>query len=84
MSGLHGASQRAGCRGAEDQMNVIRHQAICPDAYPFTVAGALQEGLVELVVLRREERSLPSVPTLGDVMWDSRNDTTSDTWHDTL
>jgi len=57
-----------------DQMNVIGHQAIGPDRNP-TLSTPLDHQLdIGRVVLVEEKRLLPTIPTLGYVMRQTRND----------
>jgi len=52
----------------ENQMDVVRHQAIGPDLHRRLAAALAQEVAIELVVRRLEEHRLAAVAALGHVM----------------
>jgi len=66
-----------------DQMNVIGHEAIRPDVDVEAVARFGQQREIEQVVVWFEERELPAVAALCDVVRQSGNDHAGKASHDT-
>ena len=65
----------------EDQMDVIGHEAPSPD---FDIAGAARAGeeiAIERIIIGTEERLLPAVAALGDMVRDVRNDDPGEASH---
>jgi hypothetical protein len=60
---------------------VVGHEAIGQDGHTGLDAAARHEGLIGTVVVIGEEGALPSVPALGDVMRDSRDNESSEPRH---
>ncbi len=63
-----GATQALGGLQDNDQMNMIGHQAICPDRDLLCAAELRHELEVVLVVFLTEERLLSAVSPLGDMV----------------
>src|SRR5271166_2397459 len=62
-----GATQALGGLRDNDQVNMIGHQAICPDRDLLCAAELRHELEVALVVFLTEERLLSAVSPLGDI-----------------
>ena len=56
-----------------DQVNVVRHQAIRPNRHTFVTALLGDEFHISRVVFVTKERLLPPVPTLRNVVRQTRN-----------
>src|SRR5439155_3681478 len=61
-----GATETAGGRGNNDEMGVVRHQAIRPDRDRALAAPLRHQGRVEEIVVRAEECTLPAITPVGD------------------
>ena len=68
-----GATQALGGLRDNDQVNMIGHQAICPDRDLLCAAESRDELEVVLVVFLTEERLLSAVSTLGDMVGHARS-----------
>ncbi len=68
-----GATQTLGGQRDNDQVNMIGHQAICPDRALLCVAELRHELEVVLVVFLTEERLLSGVSPLGDMVGHARS-----------
>ena len=79
---------RGHCLGGwrhEDQMDVVGHQALCPDGNPTGTAMPAQQLDIKSVVVVTEEHRLAPIAALGDVMRHVRDDRASKLCHgDTL
>ena len=62
-------------------MDVIGHEAPGPDLDVGGAAGAAQEIAIERIVIGPEERLLPAVAALGDMVRDTGNDDPGETGH---
>ncbi len=62
-------------------MDVIGHQAPSPDLDFGGAARLAEEIAIERIVLAREERLLPAVATLGDMVRRMGNDDPGETGH---
>jgi hypothetical protein len=60
--------QRLLAVGDEDEMDVVRHQAIGPDGDALLAALARQEIAIKFIVLIAEEHALAPVAALRDMM----------------
>ena len=67
--------------GSEDQMDVVRHQAIGPAGDAEAPAGFGEPVLVERIVAVLEENPLAAIAALGDVMGQARDDDAGDAGH---
>ena len=65
----------------EDEMHVVRHQAVGPAGDAVLAALAGQEIAIEFVVVIAEEHPLAPVAALREVMGKPRDDETSDAGH---
>ena len=63
-----GATQALGGVRDNDQVNMVGHQAICPDRDLLCAAESRHELEVVLVVFLTEERLLSAVSPLGDMV----------------
>ena len=68
-----GATQALGGLRDNDQVNMIGHQAICPDRDLLCAAELRHELEVVLVVFLTEERLLSAVSPLGDMVGHARS-----------
>src|SRR5208337_386277 len=68
-----GATQALGELRDNDQVNMIGHQAICPDRDLLCAAESRDELEVVLVILLTEERLLSAVSPLGDTEGHARS-----------
>ncbi len=68
-----GATQALGGLRDNDQVNMIGHQAICPDRDLFCAAESRDELEVVLVIFLTEERLLSAVSPLGDMVGHARS-----------
>jgi hypothetical protein len=68
-----GPAQGVSCRRDNDQMNMIRHEAVRPDADLVLAAPLDKQVKVRAVVILAEERRLPPIAPLRDMMWTIRN-----------
>ena len=64
-----------------NQMDMIRHQAVRPDCDMTPLAPLGHQGQVGLVVFVIEEGLHSSIPTLGDVVGDTRGYEACYSWH---
>ncbi len=67
-----GATQALGGLRDNDQVNMVGHQAICPDRDLLCAAESRDELEVVLVIFLTEERLLSAVSPLGDMVGDAR------------
>ena len=68
-----GATQALGGLRDNDQVNMIGHQAICPDREMLCAAELRHEFEVVLVVFLTEERLLSAVSPLGEMVGHPRS-----------
>ena len=68
-----GATQALGGLRDNDQVNMIGHQAICPDRDLLCAAESRDELEVVLVIFLTEERLLSAVSPLGDMVGHARS-----------
>ena len=68
------ASERVLGRRNGDQMDVVGHQAVCPDVEPLFVGLAGEDTHVGSIVPVREEDLHPSRAALNDVMREIADD----------
>ena|SRR5271157_5333938 len=68
-----GATQALGGLRDNDQVNMIGHQAICPDRDLLCAAESRDELEVVLVIFLTEERLLSAVSPLGDIVGHARS-----------
>jgi len=68
-----GATQALGGLRDNDLVNMIGHQAVCPDPDLLCAAELRHELEVVLVVFLTEERLLPEVTPLGDMAGHARS-----------
>ena len=61
---------------------MVGHAALRPDLHLPVPTPLPEESQVGLIVLDAEERVLPAVPALRDMVWDSRCDYPRDARHD--
>ena len=78
MHARQGAPEAVPVLRHEDQMDVIGHQAPGPD---LDVGSAAEEIAIERIVIATEERLLPAVAALGDMVRDTGNDDPGETGH---
>lgn len=73
-----------GRRRRQDQMDVVRHEAVRPDRHTSLAAALAQEIQIETIILVAEERLHPPIAALRDVMGQLRHDETGDAgqWRD--
>jgi len=69
-----GLAQTIWRSGNRYEMDVVRHEAVGPDLDPMPVAPFAHEGEVQEVVVSAEERLLPAVTPLRDVVRQERDD----------
>ena len=62
----------------QDQMDVVRHQAIGPYRDPFAPAGLMQKIAIERVIVVAEEHFFAPIAALGHVMRQIGNDKPAD------
>ena len=77
-------SQSVRVAGNQDQMDVIRHQAIGPDLYARRRAALGQQAFVGLIVVVGEEHRLPAIASLGDMVRGSLHHKSSQTRHEVM
>ena len=65
----------------EDEMHMVRHQAVSPACDAVLAAPARQEIAIEFVVVVAEEHPLAPVAALGDVMGKTGDDEAGDAGH---
>lgn len=58
----------------DDDVDMVRHQAITPDFRPGPLCGLRQKVAVKRVVGILEKRLLPTIAPLGDMIRKARND----------
>ncbi len=78
MSLADGPPKRLPSLGNEDQVNVIRHQAIGPDADALPAAHFCEKIAIKFVVIRAEKHLLASVAALRHEVGKTGDDKTSD------
>ncbi len=76
-----GATQALGGLRDNDQVNMIGHQAICPDRDPLCAAELRDELEIVMVVFLTEERLLSVVSPLGDMVGHARSYDTCQSSH---
>jgi hypothetical protein len=80
-----GRGHRLGGWRHQDHMNVIGHQAPCPDGNPTGTAMLAQQLEIKTVVVVTEEHRLAPIAALGDVVRHIRHDSAAQLCHgDTL
>jgi hypothetical protein len=77
-------AQRLRAIGDEDEMDVVRHQAIGPDGDALLAALARQEVAIEFVVLVGEKHPLAPIAALRHMMGKARDNKAGDAGHGTL
>ena len=75
------ASQSVRIRWDENEVNVIGQLAVGPNCDSFSGAVLSQKLTIELVVVVAQKGGLPAGAALGDVMWNAREDRTSEAGH---
>ena len=60
-------------RGNQDQMNMVRHQAVSPHLHPMFFCLLAEQIEINRLIARIKEDGLAPVPTLCDVMSASSN-----------
>jgi hypothetical protein len=81
VNGPKKSRQRVGPIGNEDQVNVVRHEAVGENRNTGRTDSLAQERLVEPVVSFPEEDHHAASAALGDVMGDARDHDASDSHH---
>jgi hypothetical protein len=71
---LHGPAESVFVLGDENEMNVVRHQAVRPDVNIESVTPFGQQGFVFQKIGSSKEGLLTTVSSLRDVMRDSGDD----------
>ena len=77
----HGLAQRVFALGSRNPVHVIRHQAIALNTHALVVRLLPQQREVDHTIIVYEERILPVVPPLGNMMRQPRQNNTGNTWH---
>src|SRR4029079_6548482 len=70
--------------GREDEMNVIGHEAICPDLRPRARGAFRKQPAVEAKIARREADLFARMSALRDVMRNAGNNDAGKTWQELL
>src|SRR6516165_51984 len=76
-----GESQSVGRLWDRDQMDMVRHQAVRQDLDLVSAAPLPHKLQVTLIILVANERRLPTVSTLSDVVGQARCDDTCQSGH---
>ena len=77
-----GLSQPLNRRGDQNQMHVVRHQAVGPDANAKLTAPMGQQRKILLIVLIAEKRLHATIPALGHMMRPPRRHYSRYPWHE--
>ena len=67
--------------GFEDEVNMVRHQAVSDDACIGPPRADAKEIKIGAIVVRSEKNLLPAIAALGNVMRDSGNDDAREPGH---
>ncbi len=67
--------------GNDDQVNVVRHEAICPHGKRLLPGMAVEESQVNIAVLVGEEDGGAAIAAMGDVIRQAGNHDSGDSGH---
>ena len=81
MGGSHGARKTVPVAGAEDQMDMVWHEAIGPDRHGSLVHLPAQDIAIDILIAVFEEDRLAAIAACGDVMGTAGNDNAGETGH---
>jgi len=81
MDGVECSGKGIGSGGHADKMDMIRHEAVCPD-FEAVLPGILGEpAQIVGVIVRMAENGLPVVASLRDVVRVTDRNGTRNSWH---